>query len=515
MRTKTSTIGWQRVLGSLALFVLAGTATGNNIKVTNVSLVSAEPAGTVDVQFNVAWDNSWRVAWTEEGGANVTGAFLPVENWDAAWVFIKWRANDGTWKHATLAATGHTAPAGTTITVGHTPGRTPGTGVGAFIYRSDADSGSFSQTVKLRWNRTADGAGSLLDVSVHAIEMVYVAQGAFAIGSGGTEAGHFHQAEGTSQPFIVASGNAITVGTANGNLDYDNAGCWANGDRTGPIPAAFPNGYNAFYCMKYEITQGQYADFLNMLTLEQATARNPGASTRRYTISGAHPTFAASAPDRACNWLSWIDGAAYADWAGLRPMTELEYEKACRGPLNPVANEFAWGSASEVPATGFVNDGTSIEAASPATANTVGAAAQMEGPIRAGAFATGSGGRVASGGSYWGIMELSGNVWEKPVSVSNVAGRSFTGLHGNGELDASGAANVDFWPGINGNSTDGTANGLYGGTVGVTDAAGSCWRGGGWPGGPSDGYVSSRLAASVTYALRDDSTGWRSVRMAP
>jgi hypothetical protein len=38
--------------------------------------------------------------------------------------------------------------------------------------------------------------------------------------------------------------------------------------------------------------------------------------------------------------------AAFADWSGLRPMSELEYEKACRGYNTPaVPNEYAWGNA--------------------------------------------------------------------------------------------------------------------------------------------------------------------------
>ncbi|CAN5344588.1 hypothetical protein BH09BAC3_BH09BAC3_08050 [soil metagenome] len=69
-------------------------------------------------------------------------------------------------------------------------------------------------------------------------------------------------------------------------------------------------------------------------------------------------------------------------------------------------------------------------------------------------------------------MELSGNVWEDAVSVGNVAGRSFDGLHGNGALNANGQADVDRWPGINGNNTYGTANGVYGGVTGCTGYAG-------------------------------------------
>jgi formylglycine-generating enzyme required for sulfatase activity len=42
------------------------------------------------------------------------------------------------------------------------------------------------------------------------------------------------------------------------------------------------------------------------------------------------------------NILSWFDVAAYLDWAALRPMTELEFEKVCRGPENRIAGEYAW-----------------------------------------------------------------------------------------------------------------------------------------------------------------------------
>jgi hypothetical protein len=49
-------------------------------------------------------------------------------------------------------------------------------------------------------------------------------------------------------------------------------------------------------------------------------------------------------PDRrmkhtGIRWLSWADSAAYMAWAGLRPMTELEYEKAMRGSRVPVQDE--------------------------------------------------------------------------------------------------------------------------------------------------------------------------------
>ncbi len=52
--------------------------------------------------------------------------------------------------------------------------------------------------------------------------------------------------------------------------------------------------------------------------------------------------------DLACDGVLWRVGLAFAAWAGLRPMTELEFEKACRGPLKPVVDEYARGTAKVV-----------------------------------------------------------------------------------------------------------------------------------------------------------------------
>ena len=51
--------------------------------------------------------------------------------------------------------------------------------------------------------------------------------------------------------------------------------------------------------------------------------------------------------DRPCNYLSWDDAMAYADWAALRPMTELEFTKACRGDKEPAFHERPWGNNSK------------------------------------------------------------------------------------------------------------------------------------------------------------------------
>lgn len=44
---------------------------------------------------------------------------------------------------------------------------------------------------------------------------------------------------------------------------------------------------------------------------------------------------------------------AYLNWSGLRPMTELEYEKSCRGERAAFANEMAWGDTTYVYQTGI------------------------------------------------------------------------------------------------------------------------------------------------------------------
>jgi formylglycine-generating enzyme required for sulfatase activity len=144
---------------------------------------------------------------------------------------------------------------------------------------------------------------------------------------------------------------------------------------------------------------------------------------------------------------------AYADWTGLRPMSELEYEKACRGGnQSPVALEYAFGSNSAVNTSSVSNDGTATETAGNAGANMV----YYNGSnllLRTGAFASAASDRLASGATYYGIMEMSGNVMEGCVTISYSQGRdNFTNVNGNGSLDATGNPNVTGWP-LTGNQT--------------------------------------------------------------
>jgi hypothetical protein len=89
-------------------------------------------------------------------------------------------------------------------------------------------------------------------------------------------------------------------------------------------------------------------------------------------------------------------------------------------------------------------------------------------------------------------MELSGNVWERPVTIGNETGRAFTGTHGDGVLDSSGDANAATWP--------------------VTDAVGAGWRGGSWVNGTFYVQVSDRVYAGYSDSSRYGELGFRAVR---
>jgi len=806
----------KKIITLLIAMVMANMVNANNISISNVSLTGIN---TTDhyafVNFNISWDNSWRTS-------------SAPNNWDAAWVFVKYKVNgdyvsaagatstgttitvgsttglrvgmrvcksagtgvitegtvvtaiiDGTsftvsiapttalsgglsvvrgyaiWEHAILNGTGHTAPTGSTITPASD-------GTGVFIYRSSDGTGTNTFTnAQLRWNYGAEQTE--VDIRVFAIEMVYVPEGSFYVGSGGTETGSFTNGSwltGATIPLLCSSENALTISQTTGNL-------WATKltlISAGSLAADYPKGYNAFYCMKYEVTQQMFVDFLNTLTYTQQTTMGAspnsligyvGDTTYRYKIyrsvigTNSYIPAVYTSPSNshvACK-LSWVYFAAYLDWSGLRPMTELEYEKACRGPETPVPNEFPWGNTGIVKSTYTINDdgstnesigtnyqsnstnyvsssgavssdltiytssagatssttvaytstagatssgttvivastmgllvgmpvsvtsGTGVFAAgtyvtvvlsptlftvsaSPTTAlsggatvvtgysatvrvvsttglqigtpvsvtggtgsfrpgavvtgitsstifsvsiaptislsnsaivtgtgasitvnnttelsigmpvrvtagigqfapstvvteitdgthfkvsappttplsggtsvvtgyqhgNAVNSITYISGPLRGGIFAgtSGNSGRVTAGATYYGIMEMAGNLFERIVSTANIAGQSFTGMHGDGILNPNGNATVDYWPGINGNGTGTSANTTYGGITGVTQGAGIGLRGGNNSNDSANHPISNRVDVGATGSAATSSG--HGVRTAP
>jgi formylglycine-generating enzyme required for sulfatase activity len=445
---------------TLVMALCSWSVWANNITIGNVSIAAENTSLKYKmIQLDVSWQNSWRTYNYES-------------NYDAAWIFIKYRKiNDLEWKHASLNYVD-----GKGLSDGHIPAanselNTPQDGKGVFLFRANTAPNNFIGDVnyngfQLRWNYGADGVADtdLIEISVYAIEMVFVPEGGFYAGDGfpaTSSADYTFQNGASSKPFYIESEAQMTIGgDKHGQLSRPGTRINTNEDDFNQnveqlLPAAFPKGYKSFYCMKYEISQGQYAEFLKSLTAGQASNRySYGVSfgKNRNTIDSL---FSVSTPDRACNFLSWSDGIAYADWAGLRPMTELEYEKACRGPLYPVAGEYAWGSTVIRQLQTISQDGTSAETDGDAPranchfsqgSGFLTTTNPLYGPMRVGWTAGGS--RESSGDTYYGIADMSGNLEEAPIPTGTVAGRNFQGTNGDGYLSQTGEATNSDWMGI-------------------------------------------------------------------
>jgi len=489
------------------LVILAGAfdvseAMANNLRLANGDIVSQNAsAKSVTIQFDISWDNSWK----------------DFTNNDAVWVFIKYSSDGGsTWNHATMKVSG-TNPSGTS------PGS--GTGVelivpadkkGCFIQRTSTGSGTVATTsVQLVWDYGYDGVSDSvvanIGLKIFGIEMVYVSQGSFYAGDNMTSAISLKQGSSDKDPWYIQNENAISVTNTASNGFY-----YVSGDNTGEDPTgsefiittSYPKGYAAFYMMKYEIAQGQYADFLDTISQTQASTRYPGESGKnRHTISGEYPNYRAARPDRACNYLSWQDVAAYCDWAAIRPMTELEFEKAARGKdIFPIGGELVWGTTSIAAASTLsgAEDGTEIVTTSGANCSfnnvTLSGGDGGRGPLRAGIFAKAATTREQSGGGYYGAMELSGNVGERLVTIGNSYGRNFLGTNGDGVLTNNGNATNADWPG-------------YVSGDGVTQSTGSGLRGGSWNDASAGTMaISDRTKAAYYGSSRDAYGGGRGVR---
>lgn len=486
----------------LAFFILGNVdiSMANNLLISNFQMAGNDTAAnTITYTCDVAYENSWR---------NVT-------NYDAVWVFLKFSTDAGaTWSHASMAGAGTTpsgfsAPTDFEIMV-------PQDEKGFFLQRTDLRSGNINATgLRFVWDYAQDGLSDEQALAantinkIYGIEMVFVPQGAFYAGDGASSSeARFKQGGADDDAWYIQTDDAImtTNSSADGYFYQSSGGVGEN--NTGDIfliPSSFPKGFKAFYTMKYELTEGQWVAFFNNLSNAQKLNRDITSATQggkasdavinRNTIAwdSANPSSNATSTrlDRPVSYISWPDLLAYADWAGLRPLTELEYEKSARGKdITPVIDEYAWGTttsndalATEItPDTdeagaeqildGSANLNRNALAWSSGDGRVGGNAAGQIGPLRVGIFAEASTNRVTSGSGYYGAMELSGNLFEMIVTLGRSEGRKFLGTHGDGYLSTVSAyegyaTNID-WPGID--STDAAR--------GVTGTIGSGYRGG-------------------------------------
>ncbi len=527
----------------LLLFLLFFTT--NNLFSTNLSIKNSKVAekNTVSKYWMISFDLSWENSWRTSSAPN---------NYDAVWIFAKYRIAKGEWHHCTLNNLDgtHIAPSGSTI-------ETVADGKGIFVYRSDFGGGNLSFSgIQIRWQYALDGVNDtdVVKVQVFGIEMVRVLDGRFYIGDGdgiNKSVGSFHGSDGKSAYIWENLTQNISVDQNNYDDDtlevygigLDNIhGLDRNNDGTIDNPD-FPVGGNGFYCMKYEISQQQYTDFLNTLNRSQQNQRT-AADVSTETIdnrfimcnsispiarngiacqkagntmnepieffcdlnNNSVPNESVDGQNIACNFINWTDGTAYADWAGLRPMSETEFEKIARGSNSSSYGEYAWGD-NQINGLQYslVFAGTESETlglnSSTGNALYYSTATQELGPVRCGIFAQGGTNRQQSGASFYGVMELSGNVAEQCVSLGNPQGRNFRATLGDGELNALGNATNTDWPGIDANFLNG-----------ITGSLGAGFRGGSLTETAESLRISYRLHGAFTYNGRNSAYGFRAVR---
>lgn len=450
----------------LILFCLYGNnLEANNLRITNFSNTNPGEANPI-ITFDIAWDNSWRVS-------------AEPNNYDAIWVFVKyqkvptWLPNCESyqdWGHAPMTNVSGDFSAVSPFEIVFVPDS-----MGIYIRRSADAIGNISSTsVSIRLNLPVPTSpyAPEYNFKIFGIEMVYIPQGAFELGDG--------ISSNTFNSLIIDNTTTtLAPATIGGGINQT-------------IPLNFPKGYLSFYCMKYEVTQQQYVDFLNTLTFDQQLARtiltpaqliaNPGTGgvcamnssclsrnsikLIKQGVSNSQPgTFACdfqtapadsfnSANDGqniAANYLSYTDLLSYLDWAALRPMTNFEFEKVSRGPLSRVSNEYIWGTLNitQAQSTGLTNPGKPSEISS-VSGNGLAAygSAAGNGPLRVGFSATGSTNRETSGSTYFGVMNFGGNIWEMVAGGSNTLNLGYKLTYanmGDGKLTVAGSFNTTNW----------------------------------------------------------------------
>ena len=561
------------LLTLFALLFFASQSLATGVAITNFGPSNYDSEeGLVTFRADVAWNKAWRSDF----------------NHDALWIFMKvWNTGLARWLPGRMSTSGldpegFSAPAGFEIIVPEDksgfflrlgPGRsastaqnpnTEGSGIGSVTFTWDYQEARTE-------NLAPDLANAATKFRLYAIEMVYIPEGSFTAGdststSVSTYGFRYGLASTAATPtFLPFSGWPINseesfytayvgagIQPGSGPFYYYTS---TDADLTNENPTGgnffvqgeYPKGYKAFYLMKYEISQGQYRDFLNTLQPGEYIYRCAGAQTASTTgiycdsvgsgagssarqgvqyisstaAAAAGTAFACALSSAngvngtddgewvAMNYLSWMDLDAYLDWAGLRPITELEFEKAARGPVASTLGEYPWGTTADP--TGHVSYtalNSDAEGGDGRRAEYIAGAGTW--PIRVGSFATSSLGaeRALVGAGYYGNLDLAGNVWEMVVNIGTVKGRNFQGSHGDGFLsaDSRGAGDNIDWPGW---------------TVGVgitaLPSAGIGLRGGSWNTTLAPLRISDRTAAcsSAWVATRTNDVGGRGGRTAP
>ena len=270
--------------------------------------------------LNVSWENGWD----------------NERNNDAVWLFFKLLRGENGYRHAKVNAEGHlinTLDPKQEVNIGYT---VPADGTGIFIYPQSTFRGNINLSVKIVLDtesvRNRNTRNALF--KAYAIEMVRIPEGGFFLGDRDTSAlkyGSFYRSDANGDYDglyeLHAETQNIKIAPEEGSLYYQ-APEGYEGDQKGAIPEAFPKGVEEYYIMKYEPTQSQYADFLNSLSEQQSHNRANFGGKNYYRERGSieikNGVYSAGYPNATCNFMSWDDAMAYADWeeSGLSDETK-------------------------------------------------------------------------------------------------------------------------------------------------------------------------------------------------
>lgn len=476
------------------VIALSHNVMANDVRIKGEVKLQAYDASTALITFPLTWEHSWRES----------------ENWDAVWIFVKYKrvGVNEPWHHAYLKDKGHKVAGRSDIpameflpvyttdywemrhdvinrgsALENTTGKTKDAVPGLFLFRKKPGTGKIDiPRVSLEWiftegdlnltyNVTLDDIRKgRIEVSVQAIEMVYVPVGPYYLGD-----------RTSAYSFVNERVDAGTLVTSEAERKFHTMGEIASNvsDKAWIVPANYPKGYHGFYSMKYEVSQEQYVNFLNRITLRDQKKRigrdlstlNPGEYVFGNDANKAEPSyrngivlvekyspldtpavfgfdlsqitpnnFGDDGKSVACNFLSPEDLKAYMDWIGLRPHSEMEYEKACRerNPMNFFADRsFAWGTpdADVLVWTDVSNMGKENEqVGNNKNVNGGGPnSLRYASPVRCGAFATEVPDMIRAGASRWGLMEMTGNMAE--ICYNAEGGMNFRGdVFGDGNI---------------------------------------------------------------------------------
>lgn len=173
----------------------------------------------------------------------------------------------------------------------------------------------------------------------------------------------------SSDDMILIPAGEFFMGSNNGNVDEK---------------PEHPVYLDAFYIDKYEVTNREYAIFLNAVKNDKVTEWI-NIEDKRCLIEKVNNLYSPKKvyDDYPVIGITWYGADSYAAWAGKRLPTEAEWEKAARGSDKRI---YPWGMIWD--------------------------------PLNcANSFSGGSGklmavGSFPMGASPYGVMDMSGNVWE-------------------------------------------------------------------------------------------------------